>query len=108
MKVGLHLKTHRFKGQLKGYQLKGMRWLVGLWDNGINGILADEMGLGKTVQTIVCLAHLAETQNIWGPFLVVAPASTLHNWEQEFRKFTPGLKVLPYWGNQAQRKILRR
>ena len=37
-----------FKGQLKAYQLKGLNWLVGLWEHGINGILADEMGLGKT------------------------------------------------------------
>jgi DNA helicase INO80 len=97
-----------FKGQLKAYQLKGLNWLVGLWEHGINGILADEMGLGKTVQTIVSLAHLAEKKNIWGPFLVVAPASTLHNWEQEFRKFVPDFKVLPYWGTQQQRRILRR
>ena len=62
----------------------------------------------QPVQTIVSLAHLAEEKNIWGPFLVVAPASTLHNWEQEFRKFTPDFKVLPYWGTQQQRKILRR
>ncbi len=30
--------------------MKGLRWLVGLHDNGLNGILADEMGLGKTIQ----------------------------------------------------------
>ena len=38
-----------FLGQLKDYQLKGMRWLDNLYDQGINGILADEMGLGKTI-----------------------------------------------------------
>ena len=70
-----------------------MRWLVSLFDQGINGILADEMGLGKTVQSIATLAHLAERENIWGPFLIIAPASTLHNWEQEFRKFVPTFKV---------------
>ena len=97
-----------FSGHLKSYQKKGMAWLVGLFEHGVNGILADEMGLGKTVQSIVTLAYLAEYQNIWGPFLIIAPASTLHNWEQEFRKFTPDFKVLPYWGTQSQRKILRR
>ena len=97
-----------FVGDLKIYQLKGMNWLVSLFDQGINGILADEMGLGKTVQSICTLAHLAETENIWGPFLVVAPASTLHNWEQEFRKFTPEFKVLPDWGGQKDRQILRK
>jgi ATP-dependent DNA helicase len=31
---------------LKDYQLEGVRWIAGLWENGLNGILADEMGLG--------------------------------------------------------------
>ena len=72
-----------FSGTLKKYQLKGMNWLLNLYDQGINGILADEMGLGKTVQALAMLAHIAEQYNIWGPFLVVTPASTLHNWQQE-------------------------
>ena len=45
---------------LKAYQLKGMNWLINLYEQGINGILADEMGLGKTLQAISLLAHLAE------------------------------------------------
>ncbi|ORZ27824.1 SNF2 family N-terminal domain-domain-containing protein [Lobosporangium transversale] len=94
--------------QLKGYQIKGLNWLANLYEQGINGILADEMGLGKTVQSISLMAYLAETQNIWGPFLVIAPASTLHNWQQEFTKFTPDLKALPYWGNIKDRKTLRK
>ncbi|OCL13572.1 helicase SWR1 [Glonium stellatum] len=94
--------------QLKEYQLKGLNWLVNLYEQGINGILADEMGLGKTVQSISVMAYLAETHNIWGPFLVIAPASTLHNWQQEISRFVPNLKVLPYWGNAKDRKILRK
>lgn len=93
---------------LKEYQLKGLNWLANLYDKGINGILADEMGLGKTVQSISTLAYLAETHNIWGPFLVVTPASTLHNWQQELTKFVPDFKVLPYWGNAKDRKVLRK
>lgn len=59
-----------------------------LWENGINGILADEMGLGKTIQ---CIAHMAMMieKKVMGPFLVVAPLSTLPNWISEFRRFTP-------------------
>lgn len=94
--------------QLKEYQLKGLNWLVNLYEQGINGILADEMGLGKTVQSISVMAYLAEVHNIWGPFLVIAPASTLHNWQQEITKFVPTLKVLPYWGNAKDRKVLRK
>ncbi|TKX25485.1 putative DNA helicase INO80 [Elsinoe australis] len=94
--------------QLKEYQLKGLNWLVNLYEQGINGILADEMGLGKTVQSISVMSYLAEVHNIWGPFLVIAPASTLHNWQQEIAKFVPNLKVLPYWGNAKDRKVLRK
>lgn len=94
--------------QLKEYQLKGLTWLVSLYEQGINGILADEMGLGKTVQSISVMAYLAEKHNIWGPFLVIAPSSTLHNWQQEITRFVPGLKCLPYWGNAKDRKVLRK
>ncbi|GEQ69457.1 hypothetical protein JCM33374_g3129 [Metschnikowia sp. JCM 33374] len=96
------------KCTLKEYQIKGLNWLANLYEQGINGILADEMGLGKTVQSISVLSYLAEAHNIWGPFLVVTPASTLHNWQQEISKFVPGFKVLPYWGNTKDRKILRK
>ncbi|RZC92689.1 hypothetical protein C5167_011770 [Papaver somniferum] len=43
------------------------------------GILQDQMGLGKTIQTIGFLAHL---QGKWmhGPYLVLAPLSTLLDW----------------------------
>lgn len=97
-----------FEGTLKPYQLKGMNWLANLYDQGINGILADEMGLGKTVQSIAFLGHLAEGQGIWGPFLIIAPASTLHNWQQECSRFCPRFKVVPYWGNSQDRRILRK
>jgi DNA helicase INO80 len=60
------------------------------------------------VQSISLLAYLAETHDIWGPFLVVAPASTLHNWQQEITRFVPNLKALPYWGNVKDRMTLRK
>lgn len=31
-------------------QMIGLKWMVSLYNNHLNGILADEMGLGKTVQ----------------------------------------------------------
>eukprot|EP00656_Telonema_subtile_P002236 TRINITY_DN10975_c0_g5_i3.p1 TRINITY_DN10975_c0_g5~~TRINITY_DN10975_c0_g5_i3.p1 ORF type:complete len:587 (-),score=83.50 TRINITY_DN10975_c0_g5_i3:133-1893(-) len=97
-----------FKGQLKSYQLKGLKWLANLHEHGINGILADEMGLGKTVQAISLLSYLAEAKNAWGPFLVIAPSSTLHNWQKEIARFAPDFIVLPYWGSQKDRKTLRK
>ncbi|KAK3911986.1 Chromatin-remodeling ATPase INO80 [Frankliniella fusca] len=96
-----------FKGNLKHYQLKGLSWVANLYDQGINGILADEMGLGKTVQSIAVLCHVAEKYGIWGPFLIISPASTLHNWQQEMARFVPDFKVVPYWGSPQERKILR-
>ncbi|CAG9855295.1 unnamed protein product [Phyllotreta striolata] len=96
-----------FRGKLKGYQLRGMNWLANLYSQGISGILADEMGLGKTVQSIAFLCHIAEKYSVWGPFLIISPASTLHNWQQELAKFVPDFKVVPYWGNPNERKILR-
>ncbi|KZV88268.1 hypothetical protein EXIGLDRAFT_619629 [Exidia glandulosa HHB12029] len=94
--------------ELKEYQLKGLKWLATLYEQGINGILADEMGLGKTVQSISLMAYLAEKHDIWGPFLVIAPASTLHNWQQELSRFVPKLKALPYWGSVKDRTTLRK
>ncbi|TMW54018.1 hypothetical protein DOY81_000886 [Sarcophaga bullata] len=96
-----------FKGTLKAYQIKGMTWLANLYDQGISGILADEMGLGKTVQSIAFLCHIAEKYGVWGPFLVISPASTLHNWQQEMARFVPDFNVVPYWGSPNERKILR-
>ena len=98
-----------FHGTLKAYQKIGFNWLVGLYEQGLNGILADEMGLGKTVQTISLLSYLSENKGIWGPFLVVAPTSTMHNWYSELQKFCPQMKVIPYFGaNPNERKLLRR
>ena len=48
-----------FHGILKEYQIKGLRWLNHLFEQGINGILADEMGLGKTIQAIALLSHIS-------------------------------------------------
>ena len=60
-----HAQPSLFRGTLKNYQLKGMNWLLNLYDQGINGILADEMGLGKTVQSLSMLAHIAEKYSKW-------------------------------------------
>lgn len=97
-----------FKGKLKEYQIKGLRWLDSLYQQGINGILADEMGLGKTIQAISLLAHISENKNDWGPFCIVAPSTTLHNWKNEIERFCPHLRVMPYWGTFSERKALRK
>ncbi|KAG5221318.1 SNF2-family ATP dependent chromatin remodeling factor snf [Salix suchowensis] len=64
-------------GTLKEYQLKGLQWMVSLYNNRLNGILADEMGLGKTIQTISLITFLIETKRQRGPYLVIVPLSTM-------------------------------
>lgn len=44
--------------KMRDYQIRGLNWMISLYENGINGILADEMGLGKTLQTISLLGYL--------------------------------------------------
>lgn len=60
------------------------------------------------MQSIAFLCHLAEAQNIWGPFLIIAPNSTLHQWQSEFANFCPEFKVLPYWGTAKDRGVIRK
>ncbi|KAF7455967.1 putative Chromodomain helicase-DNA-binding protein, partial [Cryptosporidium felis] len=55
---------------------------------GRNGILADEMGLGKTMQTMSFVWHLVYKEKLRGPFLVVAPLSTLDHWKRTFEDWT--------------------
>ena len=46
------------------------------------------MGLGKTIQTIAFLYHLHSHENMLGPFLVLAPLTTLPQWRREIEKWT--------------------
>ncbi|KAK4685864.1 helicase SRCAP/SWR1, partial [Tremellales sp. Uapishka_1] len=95
------------RGTLRPYQQAGLEWLASLYANKMNGILADEMGLGKTIQTIALLGHLACDKGVWGHHLIIVPTSVILNWEMEFKKFLPGMKVLTYYGNQKERKEKR-
>lgn len=67
--------------------------MISLFETGINGILADEMGLGKTIQTISLLAFLREYKNIKGHHLLIMPKSVVGNWEQEFKRWCPQIKI---------------
>ena len=93
-------------GIMRSYQLEGYEWMATLWEKGINGILADEMGLGKTIQTVALFCHLYE-MGVPGPFLVVAPLSTVPNWVNEFKRFAPTVPVVLYHGSLPERMELR-
>ena len=84
----------------------GVKWLISLYQNGLNGILADQMGLGKTVQTIGFLSHL-RSKGVHGAFLIVGPLSTLPNWVAEVERWAPTFPAVLYHGNKDERAALR-
>ncbi|XP_023373132.1 probable global transcription activator SNF2L1 isoform X3 [Otolemur garnettii] len=90
-------------GPLRDYQIRGLNWLISLYENGVNGILADEMGLGKTLQTIALLGYLKHYRNIPGPHMVLVPKSTLYNWMNEFKRWVPSLRVICFVGDKDAR-----
>jgi len=63
------------------------------------------------VQTIAFLAWLksdAVKKSVSsGPHLIVVPASTLANWQNELERFCPSFVVITYHGTQNERAELR-
>ncbi|KAI0970535.1 SNF2 family N-terminal domain-containing protein [Xylaria arbuscula] len=95
-------------GTMRDYQLEGLTWMYEICLQGMSGILADEMGLGKTIQVISLVALLREQEEYFGPHLVIAPLSTLSNWQDEFAKWTPTIPFVLYHGTIEERqKIFR-
>ncbi|KAG8381710.1 hypothetical protein BUALT_Bualt05G0001000 [Buddleja alternifolia] len=92
-------------GSLHPYQLEGLNFLRFAWSKQTHVILADEMGLGKTIQSIAFLASLSK-ENI-SPHLVVAPLSTLRNWEREFATWAPHMNVVMYAGTAQACTVIR-
>ncbi|MDF1573718.1 MAG: DEAD/DEAH box helicase [Bacteroidales bacterium] len=115
---------------LRDYQLEGFRWLCHLQQNDFGGCLADDMGLGKTLQAIAILLRSRELGSESGETdkdtasisargqlslfsqpakkltsLIVVPASLIHNWARECRRFAPGLKILSHAGAQRNREL---
>lgn len=69
-------------------------------------ILADEMGLGKTIQIVAFLAYLYNALQLYGPFLLVVPLSTLNAWQREFELWAPELNVVIYIGDVTSRNMV--
>jgi len=89
----------KFEGQLRPYQLTGLRWMAFLSKFGIGTCLADDMGLGKTIQLIALLQHeRIEPIAGVGPTLLVVPTSVVGNWERELDKFAPEIRVYVHHG----------
>ncbi|XP_044301011.1 chromodomain-helicase-DNA-binding protein 2 isoform X5 [Varanus komodoensis] len=93
--------------ELRDYQLEGLNWLAHSWCKNNSVILADEMGLGKTIQTISFLSYLFHQHQLYGPFLIVVPLSTLTSWQREFEIWAPEINVVVYIGDQMSRNAIR-
>jgi SNF2 family DNA or RNA helicase len=78
------------------------------------------MGLGKTIQTLALLQSNRENfspplqfagnqadlfSSVKGRLtsLLIVPASLVYNWENEIRRFVPGMRVYSYKGNQRMK-----
>lgn len=64
------------------------------------------MGLGKTVQTVATLEYLRSYENIRGPFLIIAPLSTVEHWRREFENWTD-MNVVVFHGNVDARNMIK-
>ncbi|KAJ8130020.1 hypothetical protein O1611_g3612 [Lasiodiplodia mahajangana] len=109
--AGLELKKQpkiMSGGIMRDYQLEGLTWMYEICLQGMSGILADEMGLGKTIQVISLVALLREQEEYFGPHLVIAPLSTLSNWQDEFQKWTPTIPFVLYHGTIEERQQIFR
>ncbi|KAJ8287325.1 hypothetical protein GJAV_G00050250 [Gymnothorax javanicus] len=93
--------------ELRDYQQESLNWMVHSWCKGNSCILADEMGLGKTIQTICFLSYLFSEHQLYGPFLLVVPLSTLTSWQREFQLWAPQMNVVVYLGDISSRSMIR-
>ena len=91
-----------FRAELRPYQQEGLGWLQFLRRHHLGGILADDMGLGKTVQTLAHLMLEKQQGRLQRPALIVAPVSTLGNWQQELHRFAPELTGLVLHGSRRR------
>ena len=86
------------KGELRPYQMTGLKWLWTNISKGFGCCMADDMGLGKTIQVISLILKLKEEKKLKHPVLVVCPTTLMGNWMKELQMFSPNLKVTTYHG----------
>ena len=112
---------------LRDYQCVSFDWMVRNMRRKRNVILGDEMGLGaslcrsycasarvsdalprcagKTAQSVAVLEHARMEGK--GPFLVIAPLTTLMHWQREVHKWTD-MNAVVYDGSAADRAECQR
>ena len=93
--------------ELREYQKEGVSWMCFNWLQGLRpSLLADEMGLGKTAQVIAVCRFMQQYYNVRGPFLIVAPLSTVGHWQREFETWTD-MNAVIFHGTQEARDAIR-
>ena len=65
-----------------------------------HNFVANNIICHNTIEFIAFLLHLKEQSSLENPTLLVCPTSVLGNWEREFKKFAPTLKVVQYHGDK--------
>ena len=60
---------------------------------------------GKTLQTISFIGYLRYIEKVPGPFLVIAPKSTLNNWLREINRWTPDVNAFILQGDKEERSL---
>lgn len=65
------------------------------------------MGLGKTIQTISFLNYLFHEHQLYGPFLLVVPLSTLTSWQREIQTWASQMNAVVYLGDINSRNMIR-
>ena len=61
------------------------------------------MGLGKTIQSIAFLSALFHHYQVYGPYLLVVPLSTIAAWQREFEQWAPYINLVVYLGDVNSR-----
>ncbi|XP_069136028.1 DNA excision repair protein ERCC-6-like [Argopecten irradians] len=89
--------------KLYDHQKAGVLWFWSLHKKRKGGILGDDMGLGKTIQMIAFLSGLFDMDKVHA-VLIVMPVSLISNWEKEFKKWAPGIRVTLFHGSSKREK----
>lgn len=93
------------KGELRPYQMTGLKWLWTNISKGFGVCMADDMGLGKTIQVISLILKMKEEGNLTKPVLVICPTTLMGNWMKELQMFAPSLDAVVYHGSERQLDI---
>ncbi len=90
------------KGELRPYQMTGLKWLWTNVSKGFGVCMADDMGLGKTIQVISLILKMKEEGALTKPVLVICPTTLMGNWMKELQLFAPSIDAVVYHGAERQ------